>query len=125
MSERGITAIERIIMDTIYDHALGNPEALAARIVAALAEAGYRIAPMEDTALGSQPFDELTPEKRPQDPYETAGIGHSKPVSTAATSPTICLRRLKRRMQQGAGRFMCRLPVAERSWFRARTRRRS
>jgi hypothetical protein len=36
MSERGITTIARIIMDAIYDHALGNPEALAGRIVAAL-----------------------------------------------------------------------------------------
>jgi len=43
-----------------------------ARIVAALAEAGYLMSPvngMEDTAPGSQPFDEMTPEKRPQDTY--------------------------------------------------------
>ena len=34
-------------------------------------DAGYRIHPVNlkgDTALGSQPFDELTPEMRPQDP---------------------------------------------------------
>ena len=52
--------------------ARGDPDALASRIVAALAEAGYRIHPVnliDDTALGSQPFDELTPEMRPQDPY--------------------------------------------------------
>jgi len=34
-----------------------------------LAEAGYSIAVTEDAALGSQPFDALTPEQRPQDPY--------------------------------------------------------
>jgi hypothetical protein len=68
MSERDITTIERIIMDMIYDHDLGNPEALAGRIVAALAKAGYRIVPDEESALGPQPFDDLTPEKRPQDP---------------------------------------------------------
>jgi hypothetical protein len=42
------------------------------RIVAGLAETGYRIVPangLEDAALGSQPFDELTPEMRPQDPF--------------------------------------------------------
>jgi hypothetical protein len=61
--------IERIIANTINDTARGDPDALAARIVAALAEAGYRIAVTEDAALGSQPFDELTPERRPQDPY--------------------------------------------------------
>jgi hypothetical protein len=41
-----------------------------------LADAGYRIAPVttqpqgaEDTALGSQPFDKLTREMRPQDTW--------------------------------------------------------
>jgi hypothetical protein len=35
-----------------------------------LEKAGYCITPAtEDTALGSQPFDELTPEMRPQDTY--------------------------------------------------------
>jgi len=37
-----------------------------------LADAGYRIVPVnliEDTALGSQPFDELTSEMRPQDTF--------------------------------------------------------
>ena len=38
--------------------------------MAALGKAGYRITPAtEDTALGSQPFDQLTPETRPQDTY--------------------------------------------------------
>ena len=61
--------IERIIANTINDTARGDPDALAARIVVALAEAGYSIAVTEDAALGSQPFDALTPEQRPQDPY--------------------------------------------------------
>jgi hypothetical protein len=63
-------------MDAIYDHALGDPDALAIRIIGALARAGYRIvsrsnivAMLEDSARGSQPFDALTPEKRPQDTY--------------------------------------------------------
>jgi hypothetical protein len=38
-------AIERIIANTINETARGDPDALAARIVAALAEAGYRILP--------------------------------------------------------------------------------
>ena len=63
MSGIDVAAIERIIANTINETARGDPEALASRIVAALAEAGYRISPVEvteDTALGSQPFDELT-----------------------------------------------------------------
>jgi len=67
-----VAAIERIVANTIVETARGDPDALASRIVAALAEAGYRIHPVnliDDTALGSQPFDELTPEMRPQDPY--------------------------------------------------------
>src|SRR5436190_19777513 len=45
--------VERIIANTINKTARGDPGALAARIVAALGEAGYRIVPangMEDTA---------------------------------------------------------------------------
>jgi hypothetical protein len=52
------SAFERIIANTINETVRGDPDALAARIVAALAEAGYRIAPanrMEATSLGSQP----------------------------------------------------------------------
>jgi hypothetical protein len=67
----------RIIAKTINETARGDPDALASRIVAALAEAGYRIAAVnvipnqatpgaDDTALGSLPFDELTREMRPQ-----------------------------------------------------------
>src|SRR6516162_5354785 len=50
-------AVERIIADTINETARGDPDALAARIVAALAEAGYRILPAngrENAALRPQ-----------------------------------------------------------------------
>ena len=72
MSERDSATVERIIANTINETARGDPAALAARIVAALAGAGYSIVPangIEDTALGPQPFDELTREMRPQDPF--------------------------------------------------------
>jgi len=65
-------SIDRIIANTINDTARGDPDALAGRIVTALGEAGHRILPangVEDAALGSQPFDELTPEMRPQDTW--------------------------------------------------------
>jgi hypothetical protein len=57
MSKRDISAVERVIANTINETARGDPDALAARIVAALAEAGYRIVAasgIEDTALGPQ-----------------------------------------------------------------------
>src|SRR6516225_8558401 len=47
-------AAERIIANTINETARGDPDALAARIVTALAEAGYRVVPTngrEDAAL--------------------------------------------------------------------------
>jgi hypothetical protein len=69
MSE-GSATVERMIANKINETARGDPDALAARIVDALAEAGYRILSadgIEDTALGSEPFDELTREMRPQD----------------------------------------------------------
>ena len=65
-------SIERIIANTINEEARGDPDALAVRIVTALGEAGYRILPangMKETARGSQPFDALTPEMRPQDTW--------------------------------------------------------
>src|SRR3984893_17089 len=65
MSER---TVEWIIANAINEQARSDPVALAADIIAALEKAGYCITP-EDTALGSQPFDELTPEMRPQDTY--------------------------------------------------------
>ena len=72
MSKGDISAVEWIIANTIEETARGDPNVLAARIVAALAEAGYRIDPangIDDTALGPQPFDKLTREMRPQDPF--------------------------------------------------------
>ena len=45
MSKVEASAVERIIANTINETARGDPDALAARIVAALAEAGYRILP--------------------------------------------------------------------------------
>ena len=45
MPEGDSAAIERIIANTISETPRGDPDALAARIVAALAEAGYRILP--------------------------------------------------------------------------------
>jgi hypothetical protein len=59
MSERNV---EWIIANAINEQARGDPDALAADIIAALEKAGY-------CTLGSQPFDELTPEMRPQDIY--------------------------------------------------------
>jgi hypothetical protein len=44
MSRIDVAAIERIVANTIVETARGDPDALASRIVAALAEAGYRIA---------------------------------------------------------------------------------
>jgi hypothetical protein len=57
MSKGDISAVERVIANTINETARGDPDALAARIVAALAEAGFRIVSehgREDTALGPQ-----------------------------------------------------------------------
>ena len=45
MSEGDCETVERIIANTINETARGDPAALAARIVAGLAEAGYRILP--------------------------------------------------------------------------------
>jgi hypothetical protein len=58
MSRADVRAVERIIANTINETARGDPDALAARIVAALGEAGYRIVPAngkKDTLLDSQP----------------------------------------------------------------------
>ena len=54
MPEGAISAVERIIANTINETARGDPDALAARIVADLAEAGFRIVSAkgkEDTPL--------------------------------------------------------------------------
>jgi hypothetical protein len=77
-------SVEWIIANTINETAQGDPDALAARIVAALENAGYCIAPDE---LGSQPFDQLKSEMRPQDPsgdardwsFETLEHGGDEP----------------------------------------------
>jgi hypothetical protein len=45
MSKVEASVVEQIIANTISETARGDPDALAARIVAALAEAGYRILP--------------------------------------------------------------------------------
>jgi hypothetical protein len=45
MSRADVPAVERIIANTINETARGDLDALAARIVAALGEAGYRIVP--------------------------------------------------------------------------------
>jgi hypothetical protein len=57
MPEGDSAAVERVIANTINETALGDPDALAARIVAALAEAGFRIVSAhgrENTAPGPQ-----------------------------------------------------------------------
>ena len=57
MPEGDSAAVERIIANTINETARGDPDALAARIVAALAEAGFRIVSAngrEGAALGPQ-----------------------------------------------------------------------
>jgi hypothetical protein len=73
MAEEPIRAVEWIIANTINEVARGDPAELATHIVAALDREGYSIAAItpgtEDTALGPQPFDDLTPEMRPQDPH--------------------------------------------------------
>jgi len=73
MAENHISAVEWIIANTINEAARGDPAELATHIVAALERGGCHIAAItpgtEDTALGPQPFDELTPEMRPQDPH--------------------------------------------------------
>src|SRR5277367_1116709 len=58
MTRADAPAIVRIIANAINEAARGDPDTLAARIVAALGEAGYRIVPAngkKDTALSSQP----------------------------------------------------------------------
>jgi hypothetical protein len=83
MSGIDVAAVERIIAHTIVETACGDLVALISRIVAASAEAGYRIATVnliKDTALGSQPFDELTPpDMRPQDTYGNGRDWTSRP----------------------------------------------
>jgi len=68
MSKLEASAVERIIANTINETARGDPDALAARIVAALTGAGFRIVPAdgsEDTALGPQRADARQLYRRP------------------------------------------------------------
>jgi hypothetical protein len=61
MSTRDSATVERIIAETINETARGDPDALAAHIVTALAEGGYRIVPengMEHTSPSDQRFDQ-------------------------------------------------------------------
>ena len=58
MSRADVQAVGRIIATAMNETGRRDPDALAARIVAALGEVGYRIVPangIEDAALGSQP----------------------------------------------------------------------
>jgi hypothetical protein len=66
MSE-GVPSIQQIIANTINEKAFGDPDKLATDIIATLAENRLWIVP-EDAGPLDQPFDELTPEMRPQDP---------------------------------------------------------
>jgi len=91
MSEGHSANVEWIIANAINEQARGDPNALAPHIIAALEKAGYCITP-EDTELGSQPFDELTSEMRPQDihgdgrdwKFETSERGGDEPDTTGA-----------------------------------------
>src|SRR4051795_1030160 len=58
MSRADAPPVEQIIANTINETARGDPDGLAARIVAALGEAGNRIVPangVKENAHGSQP----------------------------------------------------------------------
>jgi hypothetical protein len=63
-----VPSIERIIAKTIYEKAFGDPDKLAADIIADLGKNGLWIVP-EDAGPADQSFDELKPEMRPQDPH--------------------------------------------------------
>jgi predicted CoA-binding protein len=62
-----VLAIEQIIANTIDETARGDPDALAARIVAALGEAGYRIVP----ANGREHTERSTNERRMEQLYRS------------------------------------------------------
>jgi hypothetical protein len=112
MSETGSAIVERIIANAIYKTARGDPEGLATRVAAALAEAGYRIAPVngiEDTALGSQPFDELAPEMRPQDTYGDGRDWTFKTSEHGGDEPDNMLQAIK--ATDAAGRWAIYVPL--------------
>ena len=63
-------AVERIIALTINETARGDPDAVAARIVAALAEAGYFIAPANRMACSQLANDRAAVKTRPSEREE-------------------------------------------------------
>lgn len=85
MSE-DVPSIKQIIAKTIYEKAFGDPDRLAADILADLGKNGLWIVP-EDAGPTDQSFDELKPEMRPQDPdgkgtgwwFETSEHGGAEP----------------------------------------------
>ena len=90
MSDGHSANVEWIIANAINEQARGDPSALAPHIIAALEKAGYRITPAtEDTALGSQPFEELTPDMRPHDVHglREPGSTWSRAIWSAIPQP--------------------------------------
>jgi hypothetical protein len=86
--------VDRIIANTINKTARGDPDALAARIVAALGEAGYRIVPAngrEDTARST---NERRMEQLYRSPTATPG---SSPTTPPPARPSSGIRRMRRR----------------------------
>jgi hypothetical protein len=80
MSERDSATVERIIANTINETARGDLDGLAARIVAALAGAGYGIVSangIEDTALGPQPFGISARSETKSSGWRSADLGAS------------------------------------------------
>lgn len=79
-------SVEWIIANTVNETAQGDPDALGARIITALENAGYNITP---ASFGSQPFDELKPSMRLEDihgdgrdwTFETCEHGGDEPHS--------------------------------------------
>lgn len=123
MSEAQNPAVEWIIANTINDTSRGDPDALAGRIIGALAQAGYRIvsrkgltALLEDSAQGSQPFAKLLREKRPQDPHGDGRDWKFITCEHGGDEPTPRLKQSKPPTLRGARPFMCRLLAAEKSW---------
>jgi hypothetical protein len=118
MAEIDTAAVERIIANTINETARGDPDALATRIGATLAEAGR---PGQRDPAPGQSGDRGHRARRSAirraDARKAAArssrrrpeIGPSKPVSTAATSRTICPRRYE--ATDGAGRSALYVPL--------------
>jgi hypothetical protein len=82
MQKAEVPGLERIIADTINETARGDPNALAAHIIAALGEAGYRIlrrmgwrTPRSAISLSTN----WRPRCGHRIPGGMAGIGNSRP----------------------------------------------